>query len=212
MTISYMHLDGGFIPPGPSGSPTRGMAHVLPTGRNFFAVDPRALPTMASWQVGQGLAETLIEPVSEGGRDGFPESVGISIWGTSAMRTAGDDIAQVLALLGVRPVWQRENRRVTGVELIALEELGRPRVDVVCRISGFFRDAFPHLITLIDSAVQLVIGAEEAPEMNFARKHALANETALRLTGEGEAASGKGKVPHLWMQAGQLRGGDSAVD
>ena len=185
-------LDGGFIPPGPSGSPTRGMAHVLPTGRNFFAVDPRALPTMASWQVGQGLAETLISRYQmEEGK--FPQSVGISLWGTSAMRTAGDDIAQVLALLGARPVWQRENRRVTGVELIPLAELGRPRVDVVCRISGFFRDAFPHLITLIDSAAQMAISAEEDPEMNFPRKHALASETELKLAGEGEAANEKAR-------------------
>ena len=199
-------LEGGFIPPGPSGSPTRGMAHVLPTGRNFFAVDPRALPTMASWQVGQGLAETLISRYQrEEGR--FPESVGIGIWGTSAMRTAGDDIAQVLALLGVRPVWRQENRRVTGVELIPLAELGRPRVDVVCRISGFFRDAFPHLITLIDSAVQLVIGAEEAPEMNFARKHALASESALRLAGEGDEAEEKARYRIFGCKPGSYGAG-----
>jgi len=153
-------LNGGYIPPGPSGAPTRGMAHVLPTGRNFYAVDPRALPSMASWQVGQGLAEDLLKRYQrEEGK--YPASVGISIWGTSAMRTAGDDIAQVLALLGVRPRWQPENRRVIGIELIPLAELGRPRIDVVGRISGFFRDAFPHLITLIDQAVQAVIAADE---------------------------------------------------
>lgn len=206
-TDNIIHaLDGGFIPPGPSGSPTRGMAHVLPTGRNFFAVDPRALPTMASWQVGQGLAETLIGRYQkEEGR--FPESVGISMWGTSAMRTAGDDIAQVLALLGVRPVWQRENRRVTGVELIALEELGRPRVDVVCRISGFFRDAFPHLITLIDTAVQLAIGADEEPEMNCPRKHALASESALRAEGEVEGAVEKARYRIFGCKPGSYGAG-----
>ena len=204
---NIMHaLEGGFIPPGPSGSPTRGMAHVLPTGRNFFAVDPRALPTMASWQVGQGLAETLIGRYQKE-EGSFPESVGISMWGTSAMRTAGDDIAQVLALLGVRPVWQRENRRVTGVELIPLEELGRARVDVVCRISGFFRDAFPHLITLIDSAVQLAMGAEEEPEMNFARKHALASEGALRLAGEGEEAEEKARYRIFGCKPGSYGAG-----
>ena len=206
-TDNIIHaLDGGFIPPGPSGSPTRGMAHVLPTGRNFFAVDPRALPTMASWQVGQGLAETLIGRYQkEEGR--FPESVGISMWGTSAMRTAGDDIAQVLALLGARPVWQRENRRVTGVELIPLEELGRPRVDVVCRISGFFRDAFPHLITLIDSAVQAAIDADEEPGMNFARKHALASESALRLAGEGDEAGEKARYRIFGCKPGSYGAG-----
>ncbi len=199
-------LDGGFVPPGPSGSPTRGMAHVLPTGRNFFSVDPRALPTMASWQVGQGLAETLIARYQqEEGK--FPESVGISMWGTSAMRTAGDDIAQVLALLGVRPVWQRENRRVTGVELIPLEELGRPRVDVVCRISGFFRDAFPHLITLIDSAVQLAMDAEEVEEMNFPRRNALASERALRLEGVGDSAAEKARYRIFGCKPGSYGAG-----
>src|SRR5690606_28629236 len=103
-------LDGGFIPAGPSGAPTRGMAHVLPTGRNFYAVDPRSLPSMAAWEVGQGLArEVLDRHLTETGV--YPESVSISAWGTSAMRTHGDDIAEVLALLGVRPVWQAENHR-----------------------------------------------------------------------------------------------------
>jgi len=175
-------LNGGYIPPGPSGAPTRGMAHVLPTGRNFYAVDPRALPSMASWQVGQGLAEDLIKRYQRE-EGNYPASVGISIWGTSAMRTAGDDIAQVLALLGVRPRWQSENRRVIGIELIPLAELGRPRVDVVCRISGFFRDAFPHLITLIDQAVQAVIAADEPLDSNYPRQHALTAEAALRLAG-----------------------------
>jgi cobaltochelatase CobN len=179
-------LNGGYIPPGPSGAPTRGMAHVLPTGRNFYAVDPRALPSMASWQVGQGLAADLIRRYQrEEGQ--YPESVGISIWGTSAMRTAGDDIAQVLALLGVRPRWQPENRRVVGIEVIPLAELGRPRVDVVCRISGFFRDAFPHLITLIDQAIQAVIDCDEPVAMNFPRKHALESEAGLRVAGLEES-------------------------
>lgn len=175
-------LNGGYIPPGPSGAPTRGMVHVLPTGRNFYAVDPRALPSMASWQVGQGLAADLIRRYQrEEGK--YPESVGISIWGTSAMRTAGDDIAQVLALLGVRPRWQAENRRVIGIEVIPLAELNRPRIDVVCRISGFFRDAFPHLITLIDQAVQAVIDCDEPIEQNYPRKHAFETEAALRIAG-----------------------------
>ncbi|MCX6049068.1 MAG: cobaltochelatase subunit CobN, partial [Chloroflexi bacterium] len=178
-------LNGGYVPPGPSGAPTRGMAHLLPTGRNFYAVDPRALPSMASWQVGQGLAEDLIKRYQrEEGH--YPTSVGISIWGTSAMRTAGDDIAQVLALLGVRPRWQPENRRVIGIEVIPLAELGRPRVDVVCRISGFFRDAFPHLITLMDQAVQAVINCDEPAEMNFPRQHALAAVLSLRSAGLDE--------------------------
>jgi cobaltochelatase CobN len=130
------------------------MAHVLPTGRNFYSVDPKALPSPLAWDVGRKLADALLERhLAEEGR--YPDSVGLVVWGTSAMRTGGDDVAEALALLGVRPVWAEESRRVTGVELIPDAELGRPRVDVVLRISGFFRDAFPHLIGLLDDAVAL---------------------------------------------------------
>jgi cobaltochelatase CobN len=147
-------LDGRWVPPGPSGAPTRGMAHVLPTGRNFYSVDPKALPSQLAWEVGQALAERLLaRHLEEEGR--YPTSVGLVVWGTAAMRTGGDDVAEALALLGVRPVWAAESGRVTGMELIPDEEMGRPRVDVVLRISGFFRDAFPHLIALMDDAVAL---------------------------------------------------------
>ena len=166
-------LDGRYVPAGPSGAPTRGMAHILPTGRNFYSVDPRSLPSQAAWRVGQQLAQEVLKRYSkETGR--YPESVSISVWGTSAMRTHGDDAAEILALLGVRPVWQPENRRLTGVEVVPLAELGRPRIDVTTRISGFFRDAFPQLIQLIDQAVNAVISLDEAPDQNFVRKHYLA--------------------------------------
>lgn len=166
-------LSGGYVPAGPSGSPTRGMAHILPTGRNFYSVDPRSVPSQSAWRVGQQLAhEVLSRYVRETGD--YPESVAISIWGTSAMRTHGDDVAQILALLGVRPVWQTENRRLTGVEVIPLAELKRPRIDVTTRISGFFRDAFPQLIDLIDDAVNAVIALDEPLSQNFVRKHYLA--------------------------------------
>ncbi len=167
-------LEGGYVPAGPAGAPTRGMAHILPTGRNFYAVDPRAIPSQAAWRVGQQLAEEVLRRYQqEEGR--FPERVGISIWGTSAMRTHGDDIAQCFALLGVRPIWQAESRRLVDVAVIPLEELGRPRVDVLMRISGFFRDAFPHLLALMDRAVQLVAQLDEPVEQNFVRKHFLAD-------------------------------------
>jgi cobaltochelatase CobN len=147
-------LDGRWVTPGPSGAPTRGMAHVLPTGRNFYSVDPKALPTQLAWEVGQALAERLLaRHLEEEGR--YPASVGLVVWGTAAMRTGGDDVAEALALLGVRPVWAAQSGRVTGVERVPDAELGRPRVDVVLRISGFFRDAFPHLIVLLDEAVAL---------------------------------------------------------
>ena len=122
--------------------------------------------------MGQGLArEVLARYLTE--TRAYPEHVAISVWGTAAMRTHGDDIAQIFALLGVKPTWQQENHRVTGVELIPLSELGRPRIDVTVRISGFFRDAFPHLITLLDDAVNLAIGADEPLEQNYIRKHYL---------------------------------------
>ena len=147
-------LDGRYVPAGPSGAPSRGMAHVLPTGRNFFSVDPKSLPSPLAWEVGCRLADGLVaRHVADTGRP--PESVGLVVWGTAAMRTSGDDVATALALLGVRPVWAEESGRVTGVELIPIQELGRRRVDVVLRISGFFRDAFPNLVHLLDDACRL---------------------------------------------------------
>ncbi len=162
-------LDGKPVPAGPAGAPTRGMAHVLPTGRNFFTVDPRALPSPTAWEVGRQLAETLVERY-RAERGEYPLRVGLSIWGTTAIRTQGDDLAQALALLGVRPVWQRENRRVVGLEVIPLSELGRPRVDVIMRISGFMRDALPHAVALLDEAAQMVIGLDEPLAQNAPRR------------------------------------------
>jgi len=165
-------LQGGYVPAGPSGSPTRGMAHILPTGRNFYSVDPRSVPSQSAWRVGQQLAREVLERhLRETGA--YPHSVAISIWGTSAMRTHGDDVAQILCLLGVRPVWRPGNRQVSGIEVVPLAELGRPRIDVTTRISGFFRDAFPQLIDLIDDAVNAVIALDEPAEQNFVRQHYL---------------------------------------
>jgi cobaltochelatase CobN len=167
-------LEGRYVPAGPSGAPTRGMAHILPTGRNFYAVDPRALPSQAAWRVGQQLAHEAIERYRREEKC-YPEMVGLSAWGTSQMRTHGDDIAEAFALLGVEPVWSSQSRRMEGVTLIPLDRLARPRVDVTLRISGFFRDAFPHLIDLFDDAVTLVVNADEPLELNFPRKHYLAD-------------------------------------
>ena len=164
-------LDGRFVPAGPSGSPTRGLPNVLPTGRNFYSVDPKTLPSPAAWEVGKALGDALLSKYLDE-ENQYPEMVGIVVWGTSAMRTHGDDIAQILYLLGVRPVWQQESRRVSGIEVIPLEELGRPRIDVTVRISGFFRDAFPNLIYTIDQAIQTVASlTNESPEENYIRKH-----------------------------------------
>ncbi|GAB4007222.1 cobaltochelatase subunit CobN [Nocardioides ultimimeridianus] len=167
-------LDGGFVPAGPSGSPLRGLVNVLPTGRNFYTVDPRAIPSRLAWQTGQAMADSLLERyVAETGD--YPDSVGLSVWGTSAMRTSGDDIAEVLALLGVRPEWDAESRRVNRLVVVPLEELGRPRVDVTVRISGFFRDAFPHVVGMLDDAVRMVAELDEPDDCNFVRAHAQAD-------------------------------------
>ncbi|MEU2102612.1 MULTISPECIES: cobaltochelatase subunit CobN [unclassified Nocardia] len=167
-------LNGGFIPAGPSGSPLRGLINVLPTGRNFYSVDPKAVPSRLAWETGQAMAESLLERY-RADHGAFPRSVGLSIWGTSAMRTSGDDIAEVLALLGVRPVWDEASRRVRALDVISLAELGRPRIDVTVRISGFFRDAFPHVLALLDDAVRLVADLDEPDESNYIRAHARAD-------------------------------------
>ncbi|MFD4443096.1 cobaltochelatase subunit CobN [Nocardia sp. NPDC058519] len=163
-------LNGGFIPAGPSGSPLRGLINVLPTGRNFYSVDPKAVPSRLAWETGQAMAESLLARyLADHGE--YPKSVGLSVWGTSAMRTSGDDIAEVFALLGVRPVWDEASRRVTSLEVISLDELARPRIDVTVRISGFFRDAFPHVLALLDDAVRLVADLDEPAESNYVRAH-----------------------------------------
>ncbi|RBM17555.1 cobaltochelatase subunit CobN [Streptomyces sp. PT12] len=167
-------LDGGFVPAGPSGSPLRGLVNVLPTGRNFYTVDPRAVPSRLAWQAGQAMAESLVRRYLEE-TGGYPRSVGLSVWGTSAMRTSGDDIAEVLALLGVRPEWDAQSRRVGRLAVVPLDELGRPRIDVTVRISGFFRDAFPHAVALLDDAVRLVAALDEPDERNFVRAHTRAD-------------------------------------
>ncbi|MFE1325103.1 cobaltochelatase subunit CobN [Streptomyces sp. NPDC058741] len=170
-------LNGGFVPAGPSGSPLRGLVNVLPTGRNFYSVDPKAVPSRLAWETGQALADSLLERYRTD-HGAWPTSVGLSLWGTSAMRTAGDDVAEALALLGVRPVWDDASRRVTGLEPIPHEALGRPRIDVTLRISGFFRDAFPHVIGLLDDAVRLAASLEEPAEANHVRAHVQADLAA----------------------------------
>ncbi|WP_370422863.1 cobaltochelatase subunit CobN [Streptomyces sp. QH1-20] len=167
-------LNGGFVPAGPSGSPLRGLVNVLPTGRNFYSVDPKAVPSRLAWETGQALADSLLQRYRTDHGD-WPKSVGLSLWGTSAMRTSGDDVAEALALMGIRPLWDDASRRVNGLEPIPLAELGRPRIDVTLRISGFFRDAFPHVIGLLDDAVRLAAALDEPADDNYVRAHAQAD-------------------------------------
>ncbi|MEY9837757.1 cobaltochelatase subunit CobN [Streptacidiphilus sp. EB103A] len=195
-------LRGGYVPAGPSGSPTRGLVNVLPTGRNFYSVDPKAIPSRLSWEVGQALADSLVARyLADTG--GYPRSVGLTVWGTSCMRTQGDDIAEILALLGCRPVWDDASRRVTGFEVVPTAELGRPRVDVTVRISGFFRDAFPHVVALLDDAVQAVAALDEPEDANYVRAH-VEQDTAehgdrrratARIFGSKPGAYGAGLLP-----------------
>jgi cobaltochelatase CobN len=158
-------LEGRYIPSGSSGAPTRGRPDVLPTGRNFYSVDIRAIPTETAWRVGQLAADALIERYTQENGE-YPQTLGLSVWGTSTMRTGGDDIAEALALLGVQPVWDGPSRRVVDFEILPISILGRPRVDVTLRISGFFRDAFPNLIDLFDQAVVAVSQLDEPPKLN----------------------------------------------
>ncbi len=158
-------LSGRFVQPGPSGAPTRGRNDVLPTGKNFFSVDSRAVPTPTAWELGKKSAELLIVRYRQDNGE-WPTSFGLSAWGTSNMRTGGDDIAQAMALIGAKPVWDTMSRRVSGYEIITLAQLGRPRVDVTLRISGFFRDAFPAQIELFDKAVRAIGALDESPKDN----------------------------------------------
>jgi len=169
---SLTGFNGGFVLPGPSGAPTRGQADILPTGRNFYSVDPNKIPTPGAWDVGKRLGDALIERcLEESGK--YPENIGIIVWGGSTMRSKGDDIAEIYYLMGVKPVWARGSGNVTGLEVIPLSELGRPRLDVTPRISGFFRDSFPNLVERIDEAVRMVAALKESPESNILRRNVL---------------------------------------
>jgi cobaltochelatase CobN len=202
ITNALRALDGRYVPAGPSGSPTRGLVNTLPTGRNFYSVDPKAIPSRNAWDTGRALAESLLaRHLTDTGT--YPGSVGLTVWGTSAMRTQGDDIAEVLALVGCRPVWDDASRRVTGFTVTPLAELGRPRIDVTVRISGFFRDAFPHVVALIDDAIGTVAGLDEPPEDNYVKKHADEDSRAhgdwrratTRIFGSKPGAYGAGLLP-----------------
>jgi cobaltochelatase CobN len=163
-------LNAEFIAPGASGAPTRGRLDTLPTGRNFYSVDNRAIPSKTAWILGQKSAEQLIlRHLQEHGD--YPKQIGLSVWGTSTMRTGGDDIAQAFALMGIQPIWEPASGRVIDFEIQPAFLLNRPRVDVTLRISGFFRDAFPNVIQLYDSAVRALVALEEPGNSNTIKQH-----------------------------------------
>ena len=170
LTNTLLAASGYYILPGPSGTPTRGMADILPSGRNFYSVDPRTIPSPAAWKVGVALGDALLERyLKDEGR--YPENIGMVAMGVTQMRTKGDCVAEALYLMGARPVWEGGSGRVKGIEVIPLEELGRPRIDVTLRISGSFRDALECVIHLIDDAVKLIASLDEPHEKNYLAKH-----------------------------------------
>ncbi|WP_332719595.1 cobaltochelatase subunit CobN [Pelagibacterium mangrovi] len=175
-------LDGKFVAPGPSGAPTRGRIDTLPTGRNFYSVDNRAIPTQTAWALGQKAADNLLKRHFQD-HGAYPQAIAMSVWGTANMRTGGDDIAQALALIGARPVWQGASLTISGYEIIPLAKLGRPRVDVTLRISGLFRDAFPAQIALFDKAVRAIGALDEPVEDNPIAQRMRSD--ALAMMGEG---------------------------
>ncbi|MDG2034879.1 MAG: cobaltochelatase subunit CobN, partial [Rhodospirillales bacterium] len=175
-------LQGRFVPPGASGAPTRGRLDTLPTGRNFYSVDSRSVPTPAAWQLGWKSASLLIERYFQD-HGAYPERFALSAWGTANMRTGGDDIAQALALMGVTPQWDKHSQRITGFEIMPLEVLGRPRVDVVFRVSGFFRDAFPAQVDLLDSASRAVSTLIGEGDRNPLARQVAADSDRLQASG-----------------------------
>ncbi len=184
-------LSGHFVAPGASGAPTRGRPDVLPTGRNFFSVDSRAVPTPTAWALGWKSANLLIDKHLQTHGD-WPRAMLLTAWGTANMRTGGDDIAQCLALMGVKPKWDTANRRVTGFEIIPATALGRPRVDVTLRVSGFFRDAFPQQMALVDSAARAVMALDEPADINPAAARARTENSTARVFGSKPGAYGAG--------------------
>jgi len=172
----------------PAGAPSSGGADLLPTGRNFYGVDPRRLPTPAAWELGKRLGDEVVSQyIADEGR--YPEACGIVLWAGANMRSHGQCVAEFFYLMGVRPVWQRPSQRVVGLEVIPLDELKRPRIDVTGRISGLFRDSMPNAIRWMDAAVKLVSELDEADEENYVRKHVKADAAWLEEQGAAPEAA-----------------------
>ncbi|MEN6413538.1 MAG: cobaltochelatase subunit CobN [Veillonellales bacterium] len=199
MTNLLAALDGEYVEPSPSGAPTSGGADLLPTGRNFYSVDPRTLPTPVAWEIGKQMADDVIARyIGEEGR--YPESVGIILLATSNFKTHGQCLAEFLYLMGLRPVWQKGSLRVVNIEVIPLKELKRPRVDVTGRISGLFRDSMPGWVTWLDKAAAMAAALAESSEENYVRKHVLQEAGELEEQGMDHAAA--------WRQASYRIFGD----
>ena len=182
-------LGGQFVPPGPAGAPARGRLDVLPTGRNLYAIDPRAAPTRNAWEIGRRAAEEIVKRYAQDHGE-WPKRIVLDLWGSATMRTGGDDLAQAFALIGCRPTWDAASTRVSGFEVLPLAMLGRPRVDVTLRISGLFRDVFPSQIALFAAAVRAVAALEESAEDNPLA--GLQGESPARIFGAAPGSYGVG--------------------
>ncbi len=185
LDASLKGFSGRYVEAGPSGAPTRGQADIFPTGRNFYSVDPQKIPTPAAWKVGMSLGDALVERYLEENGE-YPRSIGIILFGGATMRSGGDDLAEIFYLMGVRPVWKKGSGYVKGLEIIPSSELKWPRLDIMPRISGFFRDAFPLLVERIDDAVKMVAALNESPEINLVRRNVLADVEEYRKEGMSE--------------------------
>lgn len=175
-------LEGAFVEPGLGGNPTRGNVALLPSGRNFYAGDPSEIPSRGAWEIGQKLAARSLEHYM-GERGEYPESIAMVIWSGNVMKTCGEDFGEICALMGVRPVYLGQSSKVVGVEAIPIEELGRPRIDVILRISGLFRDMYPNLIEFMDTVVACAAAQDESEEQNYIKKHI--DEDMIKLLEEG---------------------------
>ncbi|MEH6832051.1 MAG: cobaltochelatase subunit CobN [Sulfitobacter sp.] len=197
-------LDGRRIAAGPSGSPYRGRRDVLPTGRNLFTTDPRAVPTRAAYAQGVRLADELIRRHLQDEGD-WPRGLIVDLWGSATMRTAGEEFAMALHLLGVRPVWDAGSERVSGIEVLPLSEMDRPRIDVTLRVSGLFRDVFPTLSALFGQAVRALAGRHEAADWN----PYLGREDLARVYGPapGQFGIGMGASLEEYSDAGREKAG-----
>jgi cobaltochelatase CobN len=188
-------LSGKFLAPGPAGAPTRGRIDVLPTGRNFYSIDPRVLPTQTSWKCGQRLADALLERY-KADHGNWPKTLALVIWGTSNMRTGGDDLAQALWLWGCEPVWEPISGRVVDFEILPVSVLGRPRVDVVLRVSGMFRDAFGDAMRLLSTIPKRLAALDEPEDLNPIRAAWLRDQQRLVESGH---------TPEVAEQLAELR-------
>lgn len=179
-------LKGKFVPTGPSGAPTRGQTEILPTGRNFYTLNPNMIPTQSAWKTGEKLADMLVERFLAENEGRYPESVGIALFGSPTIRTKGEEVAQILSLIGARPVWQRGGNNIKAFEPIAYSELNRPRIDVTMRITGFFRDAFSNIVEKLDNVICRIAKLDEPEGMNFIKKHV--NEDMQEVLQSGKTA------------------------